>query len=178
MIQDKTVPKSVTKESLFSIGEHFYSLESLIIENEGEIDEIIDQWLDEYQAKEEDKIDAYCYLIQKFDEIAEEAKRLAQRSTFYTRRCSNLKDRLKHYLEHRGKSKVETPRFTVTVCGNGGQLPIQLHEDVNADNLPEQFTKVQRHPDLHSIREAILNGDEHAMQFATVLPRGTHLRIK
>jgi hypothetical protein len=46
--------KSVTptqKESLFNIGESFYALESLLIENEGEITEEIDQWLAEYQAR-------------------------------------------------------------------------------------------------------------------------------
>ena len=65
------------------IGEHFYALESLLMETEGEITEEIDQWLEEYQAKEEDKIDAYCYIIQKFEEIAAEAKRLADRSSSY-----------------------------------------------------------------------------------------------
>ena len=178
MTQDKTVQKNVTKESLYSIGEHFYSLESLIIDNDGEIDDIIDQWLEEYQAKEEDKIDAYCYLIQKFEEIAKEAKRLAKRSNYYTGRSKNLKDRLKHYLQHRGKQKVETPRFTVSVCNNGGQLLVRLHEDVTVERLPEQFVKVHREPDLSSLQEAIVSGDEQAMQFAKVLPRGTHLRIK
>src|SRR5690625_962645 len=68
-----TVKNPPTKESLFSIGEHFYALESLIIDLE-EITEEIDQWLKEYQAKEQDKADAYCYLIQKFEEIAQEAE--------------------------------------------------------------------------------------------------------
>ena len=62
--------KPTSKESLLNIGEHFYALESLLIENDGEISEEIDQWLDEYEGKEQDKIDAYCYLIQKFDEIS------------------------------------------------------------------------------------------------------------
>jgi len=173
-----TINKSVTKESLFSIGEHFYALESLLIENEGEITDEIDQWLAEYQAKEEEKVDAYCFLIQKFEEIAEESKRLAERSSSYNTKVKNLKDRLKLYLEIRGKEKVETGRFTVTVCGNGGLLPIRLHEDVTADRLPESFVKVFKEPDLTALRDAILNGDEIAMQFAQILPRGTHLRIK
>jgi len=170
--------KSATKESLFMIGEHFYALESLLVETEGEITEEIDQWLEEYQAKEEDKIDAYCYIIQKFEEIAAEAKRLADRSSSYNKKAKSLKDRLKVYLEHRGKDKIESPRFTVSVCRNGGSLPIQLHEDVTVDRLPEQFIQVRKDPDLTSLREAIISGDEHAMQFAKVLPRGTHLRIK
>ncbi|MCC5943100.1 MAG: siphovirus Gp157 family protein [Balneolaceae bacterium] len=176
-----TIKKNDTttnKETLFGIGESFYVLESLLIENEGEINETIDQWLDEYEAKEEDKIDSYCFLIQKFEEIAEESKRLAERSSSYSNKVKSLKDRLKLYMEIRGKEKVETGRFTVTVCGNGGLLPIRLYENVTADRLPESFVKVYKEPDLTALRDAILNGDEHAMQFAQILPRGTHLRIK
>ncbi|WP_340106915.1 siphovirus Gp157 family protein [Rhodohalobacter sp. 8-1] len=173
-----TANKSNTKESLFMIGEHFYALESLLMESEGEITEEIDQWLDEYQAKEEDKIDAYCYLIQKFEEIATEAKRLADRSSSYNKKAKNLKDRLKLYLESRGKEKIESPRFTISVCRNGGQLPIRLHEDVTVERLPEQFVQVHRDPDLNTLRDAIVSGDEQAMRFAKILPRGTHLRIK
>lgn len=178
MTQDKTVQKNVTKESLFSIGEHFYALESLLIEHGGEVTDEIDQWLDEYQAKEDHKIDAYCYLIQKFEEIASEAKRLADRSSSYNKKAKGLKDRLKLYLENRGKHKIETPRFTVSVCNNGGQLPVKLHEDITVERLPEQFVQVLQNPDLTSLREAIVSGDEEAMRFAKVLPRGTHLRIK
>ena len=173
-----TVNNPNTKESLFSIGEHFYALESLLMETEGEITEEINQWLSEYQAKEEDKVDAYCYLIQKFEEIAAEAKRLADRSSSYNKKAKNLKDRLKLYLENRGREKVETPRFTISVCRNGGSLPIRLHEDVTVDRLPEQFVQVHRDPDLNTLRDAIVNGDEEAMRFAKILPRGTHLRIK
>ena len=173
-----TVKHPTTKESLFKIGEHFYALESLIIEQEGEITDEIDQWLDEYQAKEEEKIDAYCYVIQKFDDIAQEAQRLAERSKTYSKKVSQLKDRLKIYLENRGREKVETPRFTVTICGNGGKLPVKLHEDITPEDLPDQFTRTFIEPDMQKIREAIQDGDKQALNIAQILPRGTHLRIK
>ncbi|MBD3617445.1 MAG: siphovirus Gp157 family protein [Gracilimonas sp.] len=167
-----------TKESLFDIGEHFYALETLLIETEGEITEEIDQWLKEYEGKEEDKVDAYCYIIRKFEEIADEAQRLAERSQGYRKKVSSLKERLKLYLEYRCKEKVETSRFTVTVCGNGGLLPVKLHEDVSTESLPEQFIRVFKEPDMSRIREALLDGDEQAHLFAKIEPRGTHLRIK
>lgn len=176
-----TTTTSVTptnKESLFNIGESFYVLESLLIETEGEITEDIDQWLAEYQSKESDKIDSYCYLIQKFEDIASESKRLAERAASYSNKVKQLKDRLKTYLELQGRDRVETPRFTVSVCGNGGLQPIVLHEDVTVERLPESFIRTYREPDLSAIREAILSGDEEAMRFASVQPRGTHLRIK
>ena len=176
-----TTTKSVIptqKESLFSIGDSFYALESLLIETEGEITEEIDAWLQEYEAKEEDKIDSYCFLIQKFEDIASESKRLAERSASFSTKVKNLKDRLKVYLELRGKEKIETPRFTVSVCGNGGMLPIRLHEDVTTETLPNQFVRSYHEPDLSALRDAILTGDEEAQRFASILPRGTHLRIK
>ena len=167
-----------TKESLFKIGEHFYALDSLLIESEGEITDEIDQWLQEYEGKEEEKIDAYCYVIQKFESIASESRRLAERASSYSGKAKNLKDRLKYYLEHRGKERVETDRFTITVCRNGGLLPIRLHDDVNVENLPDQFVRTYKEPDLSTLREFLLNGDTEAQRFASVLPRGTHLRIK
>ena len=174
----KTYTKPNTKESLFSIGEHFYALESLLIENEGEIDETLDHWLDEYQAKEEEKVDAYCYLIQKFEEIAAEAKRLADRSSGYNKKAKTLKDRLKHYLENRGRDKLETQRFTIKVSQNGGQLPIILNEGITLDTLPDAFVKKYEEPDMSALRDAILGGNQQALRFARILPRGTHLRIK
>ncbi len=170
--------KSSTKETLFHIGEHFYALESLLIETDGEITDEIDAWLQEYEGKEEDKIDAYCYLIQRFTEISEEAKRLAARSSSYKVKANSLKERLKLYLQSRGKEKVETNRFTLTICGNGGLAPVHLLEDVTIDKIPDQFIRVVKEPDMHRIREALLNGDEFVHQFASVESRGTHLRIK
>lgn len=178
-MNDKEIhTKPYTKESLFSIGEHFYTLDSLIIDNEGEIDETLDQWLNEYEAMEAEKVDAYCYIIQKFEEIATEAKRLSERSRVYSNKAKTLKDRLKYYLESRGRDKLETSRFTIRVSQNGGQLPIILNEGISVESLPEQFIKRFEEPDLSLLREAILGGDNEAMRFARILPRGTHLRIK
>ena len=177
-MSNKTITKPTTKESLFSIGEHFNALESLMIEHEGEITDEIDTWLSEYQAKEEEKVDAYCYIIQKFEEIAAEAQRLADRSKHYNTKVSQLKERLKYYMEKRGKEKLETPRFTVSICRNGGLLPVKLHENVKPEHLPEPFTRTFLEPDMQAIRDSILRGDTETLKFAQVLPRGTHLRIK
>jgi len=173
-----TITKSDSKESLFTIGEHFYALESLIIENEGEIDETIDQWLDEYQAKESEKIDAYCYIINKYADIASEAKRLADRAARYNKTVANLKERLKYYLETRGQEKMETSRFTVKVTANGGPLPIALTPGLEVEDLPEDFIKVTKEPDMNKIREALILGNREIYPMAMFMPRGTHLRIK
>lgn len=170
--------KYIAKESLFSLGEHFYALESLIIEKEGEVDETIDQWLKEYQAKESEKIDAYCYLIVKYAEIANEAKRLADRATQYNKTVSNLKERLKIYLQSRGQEKLETSRFTLKVTANGGSLPIALVPGLDVDDLPSDFVRITREPDFMKLREALLSGNSGAYPYAMLLPRGTHLRIK
>lgn len=171
-----TQPKS--KESLFAIGEHFHALESLIIEKEGEIDETIDQWLAEYQAKESDKVDAYCYVIGKYADIAAEAKRLADRAAQYNRTVTNLKERLKVYLQSRGQEKLETSRFTLTIASNGGLLPIALVPGVDVDDLPTEFVRITKEADMGKLRQALVEGDSMAYPYAMFLPRGTHLRIK
>lgn len=173
-----TTIQPTNKESLFQIGEHFHVLEELLTETNGEITEEIDQWLTEYEGKEADKIDAYCYLIQKFTEISEEAKRLAERSTSYAGKAKQLKERLKFYLEMRGKQRLETARFTITVAGNGGKRPVKLHEFVQPEELPDPFVRIVKEPDMQRIREALEAGDEFVHQFAVLKSRGTHLRIK
>ncbi|MEP2445790.1 MAG: siphovirus Gp157 family protein [Balneola sp.] len=165
------------KESLFQIGEHFHALEELLEETEGEITEEIDQWLAEYEGKQADKVDAYCYLIQKFTEIAEEAQRLAARSASYRKKTNRLKDRLKVYLETKGTKRLETTRFTVTVASNGGRLPVHLCEFITPDELPDPFVRVVKEPDMNRLREALQAGDEFVHQFAQLGERGTHLRI-
>lgn len=173
-----TLQSTRQKESLFQIGEHFYALESILIDNDGEITEEVDQWLEEYQAKEEDKVDAYCYLIQKFEDIAQEAQRLAGRASSYNKKAGQLKSRLKQYLELRGKDKVETNKFTVTVCSNGGKLPLLLKPGITAEDLPDHYVRIYREPDMNQLRQALLTGEEEAENVAKLLPRGTHLRIK
>ena len=166
------------KESLFQIGEHFNALEELLNETDGEITDEIDTWLAEYEGKESDKVDAYCYLIQKFSEIADEAKRLAARSSSYQKKAKGLKERLKMHLEGRGTKRLETSRFTVTVSDNGGQVPVQLHDYVSPEEIPDPFVRVRKEPDMNRIRQALQNGDEFVHQFAYLGERGTHLRIK
>lgn len=170
--------KADQKETLFAIGEHFYALESLIIENEGVIDDEIDQWLNHWKAKEHEKVDAYCYVIQKYESIAEEADRLAQRAKRYKQTVQDLKYRLKSYLEFRGTEKIETSRFSVKVTPNGGQIPVTLNDGITVDDLPAQFIKVIKEADMVSIREALVKGDSQAQAVAQFQPRGTHLRIK
>ena len=153
-------------------------LESLIIENEGEVNDTIDAWLLEYQAKEEEKLDAYCYLINKYDEIALEAQRLADRAFSYREKVRQLKYRLKSYLQYRGKDKVDTTRFSLRVVTNGGPVPIKLNEGISVDELPDSYVKISKEPDLQALREALIAGDDSLHAFAYLQPRGTHLRIK
>ena len=173
-----TTIQAENKESLFAIGDSFYALESLIIDNDGEITETVDQWLAEYEAKEADKIEAYCFLVQKYEEIASEARRLAQRATVYKNKADSLKVRLKHYLELRGKARVETGRFTASVTRNGGKLPVELHEGVQPEDLPEPFQKVIVEADKDRLREALVAEQSELNRLAYIDERGTHLRIK
>lgn len=169
---------TTTKESLFSIGDSFYALESLIEEQDGEITETVDQWLAEYEAKEADKVDAYCFLVGKYEDIASEARRLAQRASAYKSKACGLKDRLKAYMELRSRQKIETGRFTVTVARNGGSVPVELYEGVTPEDLPEPFQKIRVEADKDRLRQALLNEQSEINLLAYIGERGTHLRIK
>ena len=165
------------KENLFEITGVLAALEEVIAENDGEITEDIDQWLDEYQAKLHEKLNAYCYLIHKYQDIATEAKRLASRGQIYSNKVKRLKERLHLYLQHAGQSKVETDKFTVKIQSNGGKLPVRLKEGIDAANLPESYCKTTGEPDYETLRQALEAGDPQAQQIAEIQPRDTHLRI-
>lgn len=170
--------KPKVKESIFEIGNHFNALASLIEEQEGEITQTIDQWLSEYEGKEADKIDAYCYLVQRYEEIALESKRLAARAARYNNNIKALKDSLNHYFKVQNKMKVETSRFTVTRVKNGGKLPVELNEGISPEDLPREYQSIIINADKDKMRDDILAGNEELGRFAQVGERGTHIRIK
>jgi hypothetical protein len=170
--------KTLEKASLFAIGDAFSDLEQLIEQNEGEIDEQLDTWLKECELAEADKIDSYVYLINKFEDIAWEAQRLADRGSAYRNKAQSLKYRLKAYMECREKSIIETKRFTVKIHQNGGAIPVRLRDGVLIEDIPEDLIKQEKAPDMTKIREQLVQGNASVYKIAEFIPRGTHIRIK
>lgn len=158
-------------------------IDEVIDEETGEIPEefegVIDQWFDEAFGKLEDKADGYGYVMQKYEGMKAESKRLAEKAQKYGNRVDRMKNTLLYVLSKRDIGKLETPRFTFNICNNGGRQPLYWYEGTSEEDLPEEFTYEVKETkvDNDMLREALEQGDERLEGKVELAPRGKHLRV-
>ena len=121
----------------------------------------------EWEAR--NKIDSMAAVIRNLEGQAHlrsvEAKRMADLSRVDLSKAAQLKQFMKESMDHFGILKQETDRFRVSVCSNGGQLPIEY----------TTITEV-RETNAKLVRHKLETGE--TLPFAHIKPRGTHIRIK
>ncbi len=171
--------------TLLDITEDLRALDDLLYEVEGDVSdpkvaEAVDAWFAELDSALETKADNYAAFITELLNRAElrssEAQRLYHRARIDQSTAGWLKDRLKAALEERNVKKLETPRYRISVAGNGGKQPVDIHDP---EAVPRDLCKhVPEHyePDSDLIRERLADGAE--VPGAVLQNRGTHLRIK
>lgn len=159
-----------TRKTLLDIGEEmlliedaFDALENGDIEDDG-FEDYLDRVLDSTLMDLEKKLDDYCALIKEKESRVNVRKEEVNRMQALYRSDRNLaeklKDRLHDFLVRMGiYDKIDTPRYRVGLNKKGGRLPVIVHDDVDARDLPERFQKVSVRPDKTAIREAIKNGE-------------------
>lgn len=174
------------RQTLWEIDANLIALDELLEENGGEITDpkceaIIDEWFAELKGDLNNKVDGYVGFITELTARAEvrkaEADRLAFRAKVDNNLKTNLKERLKFFLESRNTKKLETKRYKVTVAGNGGKLPMQISPKVieHPETLPAVYQRIQISPNTDAIRADLEAGKP--IDFASLGERGTHLRI-
>ena len=144
-----------------------------------EVEKAIDAWLESLGRERDEKLDNYAAWIRdielRSEARASEAKRLTERARIDANRAGHLKERLKHFFQLHGYTKIETRRFRLVLANNGGKQPVRvLAEDTGA--IPDEFCHFRRDPDLDLIREALEAGEP--LEFAEMGERGQSLRIK
>jgi len=175
----------MAKKTLFEISQDMQAFDDLLEESEGgfddpEVQEILAKMGDEIMGDLENKVDNYAAYIQTLTFRAkarkEEAKRLTERAKISENHADRMKDFLKKVLEFNEVKKIDTPRFLVSVAGNGGKQPLECN--VLPEDLPDEYRteKVTYAKNGDAIREALLAGKEVAG--CRLLERGTSLRIK
>lgn len=173
--------------TLLEITEDLSALDTLLCELGGDVSDeqagaAIDKWLAELGGALECKIDNYAALIRSKEARAEvrdaEAKRLANRVRIDRRGADFLKSRLKAVLEQRHLKKLETARFVVSVQGNGGVRPLDVHLPV--EQLPEWARRTPPAPPVEANTEEIRRRLEagETLDFAVLGDRGTRLAIR
>ncbi len=168
--------------TLYQLTEEMQALDELLASAENpdspEIFEAIQRAL-ALQDERERKVDAYCSLIAELTARGAARKAEAERLYLNAQRqetaAKSLKFRLLESFKTLGIRKLETDKFTVSVCANGGLVPLELAPNLDPATLPEDFQRVTVTPDTEAIRAALETGP---LDFAKLGERGSHVRIK
>ena len=172
----------MSAKTLLDITDDLHALWALIEEREGDItgiEQAIDGWLAEIDGDLAGKLDNYAALITHMEHLSEgrkeQAQRLSKRAKTDENAAAYLRHRLKFALEARGKLKLDTPRFRLSIQRNGGAAPVII-PDLQA--LPPQFVKqeIVYVPDREAIRKALESGQQ--VPGATLGERGTRVSIR
>lgn len=170
-------------KTLLDIIDDVRALEDLLDDVDGDIsgaEEAVAAFLAENDADLATKVDNYAALIVECEARAalrkSEAKRMADLAKTDEARARWLKQRLQEALDAIGETRVDGPRYRVTVQANGGKAPVCVPDDVDA--LPAAFvrTKVVRDADKDAIRKALESGAD--VPGCSLGERGRGVRIK
>ena len=170
--------------TMFNIIADFEALYDLLEEVDGDVTDpkveaAVTEWMNTLDQDFTNKVDSYSAfvleLLSRSKCRAEEAARLKHRADVDESLARSLKTRLMMALEQRGKKKVETDRFRVSIAGNGGLQPLNVDETVLTDAW-RRVADPRLIPDTSKIRETLVAGGE--VPGAELLPRGQHLSIR
>lgn len=165
--------------NIFDIGAQARALETLIEENEGELDPALEAWFDDIQDEREAKIESYCFLIAEHESRAEARRQKARELEAAARASENvaakLKARLLKAFELFGWDKVKAGSLLVKRAKNGGKVPViwNLPEDIT--ELPSEFVKQVPALDKEAVAAALETDPD--LGFAKLGERGFHIRI-
>ena len=120
---------------------------------------LVDAYLADLEAAFDKKVDAYVSLMRELELRAkarrEEAERLLGRARQDEELHRFLKTRLIEALRMLGRTRLETTRYRLSVY-QSGQPPVVLR--VSPEELPDELVRIERKPDLHAIRKALIEG--------------------
>jgi len=162
--------------TLTDISGDLAALETLLLEVDGDVsdpeaDAAVDRWFAELGSARDQKVDDYCSLYEKLKRRGERRRKLAESDL---KTAARLKERLHHFFEAHGISKLETDSYRLSIAKNGGLAPLIF--TVEPEEIPDEFIRIVREPINPLIRELLEAGE--SLSFAELGTRGTHLRIK
>ena len=153
-------------------GEYLQLLEYA---DDAEDEQLFLDTLESITGELEVKADGYGVVINELNTRAEQFDKEIQRLTARKKAMENavkrMKERLKGAMELMDVKEVKTEHYTFKIQNNGGKAPINYTAEV-----PMSYKRVVYENDTDRIRLDLESGKK--LDFAELLERGTHLRIK
>jgi hypothetical protein len=154
---------------LYEIAQEFNALKD-IMQNDIEFNEetgevvdtskIIEELFNDISLTLNDKLDNSAYVVAELNGVSallkEEAKRLSERATRYTKNADKLKDLMSLAFNASGEKKIVTTKFTFSTRKSE---TVEFDELLSPDDFPRQFVRIKREFDKTKIKEALKKGE-------------------
>jgi len=173
----------MTGKTLFNLTEEMLALMEAFEDIDdggipGQAEAMLQEFLADFNLELAEKVDAYCGLIREYQARSkarwEECERLEALAKRDARNADALQGALLEHFKSTETKKLETQRFSLTLCKNGGKQPVFV--DVEPENLPEDLRRVKVYADTDAIRTKLLAGE--TIEGCLLQERGSHLRIR
>lgn len=171
--------------SLFEIVGERIQFEDFLNDPELELDEqaFMDTW-ESLEGETNSKVAAWAAWITRLENDVNSRKEfiadLEEKNTADTNKINHMKAVLKMIMERLNIKKAGNEIISVTLCANGGKLPLLWADGIKEDArlLPEKYQKVETiyKPNTDLIREDLDAGI--AVPGVEYGQRGSYLRIK
>lgn len=142
--------------------------------------EVLSDTMEGLTGEIEDKADSYAYVINTIkgdiDVIDAEIKRLQARKKTLSNSVESIKNHLYASMVAMDMRRIKTAKHSFTIAKNGGKIPVLFAPDIDIENIPAEFVKVEWDVDKDAVREYLESGNE--LDFARLGERGESLRIK
>ena len=166
--------------TLYELKEEFKMLLDMM-EDDSTDEEMIQNSLEGIECEIEIKAEGYAKILKELEGQAEavrkEISRLDDKYGKIVANMDRLKTNLKIAMNETGKKKIQTDLFTISVCKNGGKIPLII-DGVDINEVPEKYKEMQKIEKLNTdaIREDLEKGID--VGFARFGERRESLRIK
>ena len=142
-------------------------------DHDGELPDYMSDFLDSLEGEKEDKAINIACAYKEIDgfihNIKVEEKRLKQLKSVYINEMNRIKEYLSLFITP--GEKIKTDRATIS-WRKSSVLELNLDSDeVNFDEIPDEFKKIDINFRKDALKSAIKDGDEVAMNIATIVEK-------
>jgi hypothetical protein len=158
--------------TLYALDEELLRLEAELLEAGGAVDDETDARHAALLDARDDKVEAYCLMIRRFEATADavkaERQRLQECERALAASAQRLKDRLCASMRARGEHECLTRIGKVRVQ-QAGRRAVELLVDV--DGLPEVYRRVRTDADLGALAADLTSDDAEVRACAEAVAR-------